>query len=115
MGQSDAYRRASGGRGFNNARRTTSRRINERTDKRQERRGLGAERTLIYRTALETGHRKNELRTLTRGCIDLDGLTITVWAGYSKLRREDAVPIRAELAATMGPHLEHKAPAAGRR
>ena len=109
-------------------------RLNEQTDRRHQRRALdeaevrallasaekgphlagmtGAERLLIYRTAVETGLRQNELRTLTRGCLDLEGLTITVRAGYSKHRREDVVPIRAELAEALREWVAHMATAA---
>jgi integrase len=109
-------------------------RLNERTDKRHNRRALtadevrallaaaeagperygisGAERALVYRVAVETGLRMNEISTMTRGCIDLDALTVTVRAGYSKRRREDVLPIRAELAAALEDHAANKAPAA---
>lgn len=108
--------------------------LNERTDKRHERRALepaevralmsaatagaemygmsGAERTMLYRVAVETGLRFNELRTLTRGCIDLKALTVTVRASYSKRRQEDVLPIRAELAKALQEHIANKAPAA---
>ena len=72
----------------------------------------GAERALIYRTAVETGLRQNELRTLTRGCLELDTLAITVRAAYSKHRREDVVPIRPALAEELRRWVQHKAPAA---
>jgi integrase len=108
--------------------------LNEKIDKRHDRRALtadevrsllmaavaggdlygvsGAERDLIYRMAVETGLRMNELATLTRGCVDLKGLTVTVRAAYSKHRREDVVPMRSELAEALREHAEHKAPAA---
>ena len=107
--------------------------LNERTDRRHERRALeaaevrslltaaenggelggmsGTERALVYRTAVETGLRLNELATLTRGCVDLDAGTITVRAGYSKHRREDVQPIRMELVEALRAHVATKAPA----
>jgi integrase len=109
-------------------------RLNEKTDKRHPRRALtaaevrellataegagelygitGAERAFVYRTAVESGLRMTELSTLRRSCLDLDALTLTVRAGYSKHRREDVVPIRTELAALLTEHVKHKAPTA---
>ena len=108
--------------------------LNEKLDRRHERRDLtpaevrrllaaataggeafgmaGPERALLYRTAVETGLRLNELSTLTRRYVDLDACTITVRAGYSKRRREDVQPIRPELAEALRQHLERKTPAA---
>lgn len=107
-------------------------RLNERTDKRHPRRALtpdearrllaaavaggeragmaGAERSLFYRTMLETGLRLNETKTLTRGNVGASALTVN--AGFSKHRREDVLPIRAALAAALAEHGKHKAPAA---
>ena len=107
-------------------------RLSERIDKRHERRALtpdearrlmaaavaggeragmaGAERSLFYRTMLETGLRLNETKTLTRGNVAAD--TLTVNAGFSKHRREDVLPIRKDLAAALTEHGAHKAPAA---
>jgi len=97
-------------------------RLNVRLDRRHDRRALtidelerlfkaaengpailgvsGYERKLIYMTAAGTGFRANELRTLTPECFDLAGTppTITIEAGYSKHRRQDVQPIRADLA-----------------
>ena len=109
-------------------------RLNEKTDPRHKRRALepaearaswrprrrarelygmsGAERQWSTGRALETGLRQNELRTLTRGCVDLSALAITVRAGYSKRRREDVQPIRADLATALKEFVGHKAPAA---
>ena len=72
----------------------------------------GQERSLVYRTAVETGLRMNELATLSRGCVDLDGATLTVKAGYSKHRREDVLPMRSELVELLRAHVGRKAPAA---
>ncbi len=110
--------------------------LNVRTDRRHDRRALtvaelhklldttdagpergcmtGAERAMMYRLALETGLRANEIRTLTRGSFKLDGTepTVTVAAAYSKHRREDTLPLRAELAAELCDFLAGLAPAA---
>ena len=64
-------------------------------------RGLtGRDRSVLYRVAVETGFRANELASLTSKSLDLDSElpTITVEAGYSKRRRRDVQPIRAEVA-----------------
>jgi site-specific recombinase XerC len=61
----------------------------------------GPMRSLLYRTALETGLRANELRSLrTASLRDLDTATPTVivQAADSKHRREDVLPLRPELA-----------------
>src|SRR5204863_214650 len=66
-----------------------------------ERYGMsGPDRALLYRVAMETGLRSNELRTLSARSFKLspDAPTVTVAAGNSKNRREDTLPIRAELA-----------------
>jgi integrase len=60
----------------------------------------GADREMLYRPALETGLRWNELRTLAAASFDLDTKPpiVTVKAGYSKHRREDTLPLRPETA-----------------
>ena len=58
----------------------------------------GYERYLLYRLAAETGLRANEIRTLTVRSFDFEQLTVEVLAGYSKHRRQDSLPLRAELA-----------------
>jgi integrase len=92
------------------------RKVNERTDRRHDRRALsvdelrwlldttrngperfgmsGAGRALLYKLAVETGLRAGELASLTRASFALDGdkPTVIVQAGYSKHRREDVLP-----------------------
>lgn len=61
----------------------------------------GRERALLYRVALETGLRANELRTLDVEHLDFSdpgGPVLYVDASYSKHRERDALPIRPELA-----------------
>ena len=60
----------------------------------------GPDRAVLYRVALGTGYRVNELRSLTPASFDLqaDPPTITVEAAYSKRRRRDEQPIRTDLA-----------------
>ena len=85
--------------------------VNARADVRRERRALepdevrrlleaatagpwchgmtGPERAMLYRLAVESGLRANELRSLQVQSFDLDGLTVSVEAAYSKHRRRD--------------------------
>jgi integrase/recombinase XerD len=74
----------------------------------------GKERALAYRLAVETGLRVNELRSLTRASFALDGNepTVTVLAAYSKRRRNDTLPLRADLAAELRTFLATKLPKA---
>jgi len=108
--------------------------LNVKTDRRHERRALtvdelrwllditrngpkrygmtGVERVMLYRIAAETGFRANELRSLTRASFKLDGdkPSVTVQAGYSKRRREDMLPLRADTAADLHDFLSVKLP-----
>jgi integrase len=110
------------------------RRLNSQTDRRHDRRALevdevrrllasteaaserygmtGPERALLYRLAIETGLRANELRSLTAGSFDLSHCTVTVLAGYSKHRREDVLPLRPDTAASLKVFLAGKLPGA---
>ena len=60
----------------------------------------GPERAMLYRLAMETGLRSNELRSLSKSSFDLeaDPPIVTVAAGYSKRRRNDTLPLRNETA-----------------
>jgi integrase len=106
--------------------------LNVRTDRRHDRRGLevdemrrllkrtaearkrfgmtGPERAMLYRLAVETGLRANELRTLRVSSFDLNGQTVTVLAGYSKHRREDILPLRPDTAGELRMFLAGKTP-----
>jgi integrase len=66
---------------------------------------------MLYLTAAYTGLRASELASLTPESFDLDARTpaVTVAAGYSKHRREDTVPLHAELVARLRPWLAAKA------
>ena len=110
--------------------------LNARTDRRVERRALtadecrkllaaaqkgkthygmsGPDRATLYRVALETGLRWNELHSLTRGDFVLDGLRprVTVQAAYSKHRRDDTLPLRKDLAEALGAYLADRLPEA---
>jgi integrase len=70
----------------------------------------GPDRAMLYRIALGTGYRVNELRSLTPCSFSLDGdpPTITVEAACSKRRRRDEQPIRRDLADLLGPWLAER-------
>jgi len=74
----------------------------------------GPERSLIYRLAVESGLRANELRSLTRGSFDFRATTatVTVEAGASKRRRRDTLPLRRDTAAELQAHLALTLPTA---
>jgi len=106
--------------------------LNTKTDQRHERRALsadevrrllevarggseylgitGPERAMIYRLAVETGLRANELRTLTVSAFDLKKGEVQVKASFSKHRREDFIPLRKETARDMKNFLRGKLP-----
>ncbi len=74
----------------------------------------GPERYWLYRLALETGLRANELRSLTRASFEPDNSepNIVVEAAYSKRRRRDVQPLRRETAAELRSFLFGKLPRA---
>jgi integrase len=69
---------------------------------------IGEERAFLYMLAVETGLRANELRTLTKGNLDLDASppTITVAASFSKHRRQDTLALRPATAAVLRERLK---------
>ena len=80
-----------------------------------ERLGMaGEDRAVLYRLAVETGLRSNELRSLTRSSFDFrtEPATVTVAAGYSKRRREDTLPLLAGTATLLRAFVATKLPAA---
>ena len=103
--------------------------LNAKTDVRRERRAMsaeefalliegtrggepfrelsGADRTALYIVAGNTGLRASELASLTAGSFDLtsDPPTVTVEAAYSKHRRRDTLPLRADLVVLLRPLL----------
>jgi integrase len=67
-------------------------------------RGLtGADRLVLYTLAANTGFRAHELASLTPASFALDATppTVTVEAAYSKHRRKDVQPLRADVAELM--------------
>jgi len=108
-------------------------RLNARADRRRTRRALtddeirrlleaaergpdvlgmtGADRAMLYRIALGTGLRRDELRSLMSQSFYLDDITkakVVVGAAYSKHRRRDVLPIRRELAEAVARFIEGK-------
>ena len=67
----------------------------------------GGERAMLYRLALETGLRWSELRSLRVGSFNFVArpATVTVEAAYSKRRRQDVLPLRADSAADFRAYL----------
>ncbi len=74
----------------------------------------GEERNWLYRLAVETGLRSNELRSLLRANFDLDSAepTVTIDAASAKNGRSATLPLRAETAAEFRAFLGQKHPAA---
>ena len=74
----------------------------------------GAERVLLYRVAIETGLRANELRCLTRVSLVLDPKRpyIVAAAGSTKNRQRAQQYIRATVAAGLRAHVARKTPTA---
>jgi integrase len=70
----------------------------------------GPDRAALYRVAMGTGFRDRELRSLTPESFRLDGAEpcVVVAAAYSKRRRDDAQPIRRDLAAWLSGWLSGK-------
>jgi integrase len=74
-------------------------------------RGLsGPDRLVLYTLAANTGFRSGELASLTPGSFNFAAIpaTVTVEAGYSKRRRKDVQPLRADVAAMMKTYLTGK-------
>ena len=74
----------------------------------------GGERRLLYQTAIQTGLRSNELRSLTRGRLYFDAVPpyITCMAGSTKNRKDARQYIQPELAADLKAHIATKTPKA---
>ena len=74
---------------------------------------VGRERALLYDTAIQTGLRANELRSLTNGRLFLAGESpyITCKAGSTKNRKHAKQYIQSELASQLRDHVVKKAKA----
>jgi integrase len=69
-------------------------------------RGLtGAERAVLYLLAARTGLRASELASLSPASFDFAAPSVTVEAAYSKRRRRDVQPLRADVAELLAGHV----------
>jgi integrase len=60
----------------------------------------GPDRAILYIVGAYTGYRRNEIGSVTRQSFNFaaEPPTLTVAAGYSKHRRDDVIPLRADFA-----------------
>ncbi len=74
----------------------------------------GYERSLLYRLAVETGLRASELMSLTASSFQLHGdePAVAVDRSATKNSKGAIIPLRAETASRLAPHLQHKTPKA---
>ena len=72
----------------------------------------GYQRAMIYRLAVETGLRANEIRLLKVGSFDFDNCTVIVRDHTAKNRKEKTLPLRPGTAAEIKELLANKLPAA---
>jgi len=72
----------------------------------------GTERALVYRLAMETGLRANELRSLKRLSFNKTQLTVRVEPKYTKNRKEAIQPVKAATMEAILQHLKLKTPTA---
>jgi integrase/recombinase XerD len=74
------------------------------------RRMSGPDREMLYLVAIFTGLRASELASLSPASFALDEAVpvVNVAAGYSKRRREDDIPLHADLVARLRPWLQQK-------
>ena len=78
------------------------RRLLETTNTGPTRFGMGGhERYLLYKLAVETGLRRNELRNLKVSSFDFKALTLVVRSGYTKNKREAIQSLRPDTAAEL--------------
>ena len=79
-----------------------------------ERYGIsGIDRALLYELAASTGLRVSELASLTAGSFSLgESPSVAIAAAYAKNRRQDILPLRADMAALLREFLAGKLPSA---
>ena len=72
----------------------------------------GSERVILYRTAIETGLRSSEIRSVTRGQLHLDRAEpyITCKAGATKNGKDARQYIQPILAEALKDHISRKTP-----
>ncbi len=94
--------------------------LDEREDSRRVRRALSGEelnwllesapkRRTLYLCAYWTGLRRNELRSINRGDVDLDRGTLRVRFGVGKGKHEDEIPLHPELHDALRSHISQDA------
>jgi integrase len=70
----------------------------------------GAERSLVYRLALETGLRAGEIGKLTRAAFNFDACTVTLPASDTKNKRVAEIDLKPSTAALLRAHLAGRPP-----
>ncbi|MHC4728467.1 MAG: tyrosine-type recombinase/integrase [Planctomycetota bacterium] len=70
----------------------------------------GYERYLVYKLALLTGMRANEIRHLTKSSFDFNERTVTVDAGYAKNKKTSVINLKKDLAEELKTYLANKMP-----
>ena len=68
----------------------------------------GPERAMLYRLAIETGLRRNELKSLTVSCFDLDAKTVTLKPRSTKNKKNAKLPLRPDTVKQLQPFLAVK-------
>jgi len=87
------------------------RRLLEATQAAPERFGMtGYQRALLYRLAVETGLRRDELKSLKKSSFDFEDCTVTVEAGYTKNKKTAVLPLRKDTAGVLQQFLQDKLP-----
>jgi len=70
----------------------------------------GTERAMLYRIAVESGLRANEIRSLTASSFDLDNRTVCVKSTSTKNKNEAVLPLRASTAVELKAFFANKTP-----
>ncbi len=70
----------------------------------------GPERALIYRLAIDTGLRANEIANLKRRSFDFEELTVKLPGKHTKNRKAAILPLRGTMASQIKDHLSKKMP-----
>jgi len=68
----------------------------------------GPERVMLYRLAVETGLRANELRSLKKNSFDFANCTVTVELGHTKNKKKAVLPLKEETVAVLQQFLAGK-------
>jgi integrase len=70
----------------------------------------GSDRCILYLIATYTGFRRSEIASIRTESFDFDGHppTLAVEAGYSKRRKRDVIPLRADFAAVLKKWVQKK-------